>query len=583
MKLARAIFGCILALLVLLPQEGARAAITLLPNGEACFSALSPTSGGPSGTGTGFVGLLGTITGGSGGTAGTYGGVALTGGSGSGATANITVSGGMVTGVAIVNPGSQYVVGDVLSAASGSIGNVVGFSVPVSSVAINSSLAGGTVAMYVPNTSTFKQTWFNADGALSHQNTNPINLDANGCAIIYGTGSYRQVLKDSLGNTIWDQITTDTSATNNTFWAGLALASGTPNAIQVTDAGFNSTDGSIIQFIPIASNTGPTTLTPSGTGVPVSIVKDTASGAVALSGGEIVAGAPSNVVQVVYSASQNNFHLLNLVNTLNPTTQQTLCGAIGLKIANSSGTPNSQALITADQITAINGSFQVASRLSSSYTLNITTGNVTATANGMDGEAPGTSAWIYIWAIDNGTQGASLGSLSATAPTMPSGYSYKCRIGAMRVDGSGNLKRTEQLGNYTTYTVSGGIPLPSAATTTNANVSIYTAASTTSVVPSTATRINISLQGYATGQVSQTLDLVAAPNASYADSTSTNPPPCGRFDQSSGATLSFSSATQCVLQLESSNIYWGVTFGVSNAGNIAGVYVYGWVDKVNAN
>jgi len=41
--------------------------------------------------------------------------VPLTGGSGSGATANITVSGQTVTSVTIVNGGNFYVVGDVLS------------------------------------------------------------------------------------------------------------------------------------------------------------------------------------------------------------------------------------------------------------------------------------------------------------------------------------------------------------------------------------------------------------------------------------------------------------------------------------
>jgi hypothetical protein len=58
-------------------------------------------------TGTGMVGLLGTITGGSGGTARTYGGIALTGGAGSGATANISLSGGAVTAVPLLNPGSH--------------------------------------------------------------------------------------------------------------------------------------------------------------------------------------------------------------------------------------------------------------------------------------------------------------------------------------------------------------------------------------------------------------------------------------------------------------------------------------------
>ncbi len=271
------------------------AAATLLPNGEQCFQATAGING--------MVGLLGSITGGSGGTTGTYGGVALTGGSGSGATANITVSGGAVTGVAILNPGVAYVAGDVLSATSGNIGNVTGFSVPVASISINSSLAGGTVGFYIPNTPTFKQTWFNADQALNHQNTNPVQLDANGCAIIYGTGLYRQVLKDSLGNTVWDQITADTSSNNGAFWAG--LSGGSPNTITVTDPGFNLTSGSVIYFSALNTNTGPATLNPSGTGA-IPILRDTTTGPIALTGGEITA---TNIVGVIYDSALNSFHL----------------------------------------------------------------------------------------------------------------------------------------------------------------------------------------------------------------------------------------------------------------------------------
>ena len=111
MKLLSRFIPILLAALVMLGNGQAWAQATLLPPGEQCFSALSPISGGASGTGTGFLGLLGTITAGSGGTSGTYGGVALTGGVGSGATANITVSGGGVTAVAIQNAGKGYAVG----------------------------------------------------------------------------------------------------------------------------------------------------------------------------------------------------------------------------------------------------------------------------------------------------------------------------------------------------------------------------------------------------------------------------------------------------------------------------------------
>lgn len=179
--------------------QSAYAQATQIPPGEVCFSASTGVNG--------SIGLLGAITGGSGYVNGTYGGVAITGGTGSGATANITVAGGAVTGVAILNPGTQYAVGDVLSASNANLGGAgSGFSFPVASIGINSNLAAGRVGFYVPGTLTFKTTWRNS--TQTTPNTNPVVLDANGCAVIYGVGSYRQIVKDSLGNTVWDQVTT---------------------------------------------------------------------------------------------------------------------------------------------------------------------------------------------------------------------------------------------------------------------------------------------------------------------------------------------------------------------------------------
>lgn len=66
---------------------------------------------------------------------GTYDDVALTGGTGTGATADITVAGGSVTAVVPVLGGSGYTVGDILSAAAADIGGTgSGFSVAVLSV-----------------------------------------------------------------------------------------------------------------------------------------------------------------------------------------------------------------------------------------------------------------------------------------------------------------------------------------------------------------------------------------------------------------------------------------------------------------
>lgn len=67
---------------------------------------------------------------------GPYTNVPLTGGSGSGATADITVSGGAVTAVTIVLRGSNYVIGDTLSADDADLGGGggSGFSIDVDTI-----------------------------------------------------------------------------------------------------------------------------------------------------------------------------------------------------------------------------------------------------------------------------------------------------------------------------------------------------------------------------------------------------------------------------------------------------------------
>jgi len=81
------------------------------------------------------ISTLGAPTGGSGYTNGLYYNVQLTGGSGSAAYADITVSGGAVTAVALRNGGCLYKVGNALSAAVADIGGTgTGFSVSVATV-----------------------------------------------------------------------------------------------------------------------------------------------------------------------------------------------------------------------------------------------------------------------------------------------------------------------------------------------------------------------------------------------------------------------------------------------------------------
>ena len=88
------------------------------------------------GANLGVIGALGSISGGSGYASGAYAGVALTGSAtGFGATANIVISGGVVTSVTLTNQGKQFAIGDTLSAAATSLGGAgSGFAITVTNI-----------------------------------------------------------------------------------------------------------------------------------------------------------------------------------------------------------------------------------------------------------------------------------------------------------------------------------------------------------------------------------------------------------------------------------------------------------------
>jgi microcystin-dependent protein len=188
-------------------------------------------------------------------------------------------------------------------------------------------LSGGSVSFYIPGTTTLKNTWQNS--TQTTLNTNPIILDIAGSAVIYGAGCYREVVKDSASNTIYDQPTCDTSSTN-LIWAG--TSSGTANVQSLTASNFTSADGQTVSFIAGLTNTGPTVLVINGL-AGINILRDTASGSFSLSGGEVVAG---NNVQVVYDATRGAFHLVtNPVTASNPLVTITSSGTTDLGAASS--------------------------------------------------------------------------------------------------------------------------------------------------------------------------------------------------------------------------------------------------------
>lgn len=430
----------------------------------------------------------------------------------------------------------------------------------------NGAYISGSLNMYVPNTTSFKQTW--QDSSQSALNTNPIQLDANGCAIIYGVGSYRQQLYDGpvvlgvvTGNQIWDLTTTDTSAYNSLFWAG--LAGGTPNVITVSDPGFNSTDGTVINFVALNTNTGSATLNPGSGAIP--ILKTTTSGPTSLTGGEITAG---NIVSVVYYSTTASFQLISTPTSTGATTSTPLCGATGLVITNDTSFPNSKVTVTADQVVTISSSGAFISRNNVNTSVNFTTTG----AGGIDTGTFSASTWYNVYVLDNGTAASALGSTSATAPTLPSGYPYKCRLGAVFANGTPSLLRTKQAGADTVFVVSSAVTtsLPvlssgnAGAVGTGPTVSIAVA----NFVPPTATQMKL----LATTNNTAGCVLVAGPNNLYAGNGATgtlNPPPL----------MITSNSTQLGIPadfvLESASIFWASTG--------CALYARGWKDKVNAN
>jgi tail fiber protein gp53 len=119
-------------------------------------------------------------------------------------------------------------------------------------------LAAGKVFYYIPNTSTPKNTWQDAGELVL--NTNPIILDSAGRCIAYGQGEYRQVVQDSFGNTIWDQLTQDlTSAIQSSVALFCGTSTGTANAqvVSPSPAVTSITTGQQFSFFAGLSNTGP--------------------------------------------------------------------------------------------------------------------------------------------------------------------------------------------------------------------------------------------------------------------------------------------------------------------------------------
>ena len=103
-------------------------------------------------------------------------------------------------------------------------------------------LAGGTVALYVPNTSTPKISW--QDPGATIPNANPIILDGAGGCYLWGSGEYREVVSDVHGNLIFDALTLDPgyailATFNGTSTTSVAIGTGSKTFTTQPDCNFS--------------------------------------------------------------------------------------------------------------------------------------------------------------------------------------------------------------------------------------------------------------------------------------------------------------------------------------------------------
>ena len=237
-----------------------------------------------------------------------------------------------------------------------------------------------------------------------------------------------------------------------------------------------------------------------------------------------------------------------------------------LKIS-SLGINNYISVITADSVTLhkSTGESYLAKNVNVSPQINA------SGVNGLDAGSVVANTWYYLYLISDGTLVRGLFSLSATAPTLPSGYTYFTRIGAVRAGASGHLLQTLQYGNKAQYVVTTGsnvasLPILSSGAFGSYSTTspTYVAISTSNVVPPTASKITGVLCNASTGTTSS---VGLAPNSNYSGIGTSNPPLIHAISGNAGSRV-------FTYVLETSNIY---AYSSTSAGLIQ---CLGWEDNL---
>jgi hypothetical protein len=190
--------------------------------------------------------------------------------------------------------------------------------------------------------------------------------------------------------------------------------------------------------------------------------------------------------------------------------------------------------------------------------------------NGLDTGSWAYSTWYYIHHVYNPTTLADglIFSLSVTAPTLPSGYTLWARIGSFRTPSATNYYPLgfTQFGRTVQYRVAAGSNITAPLTmASGTSITVWTAVSTTSFVPITASKIRLQMM---ISNQANGAQLSVAPNSAY---TLENAPLM--FQNSSIYKSEISLVGDMIL--ESNNVYWG-----GNGYSTVFLYCLGWEENL---
>lgn len=271
---------------------------------------------------------------------------------------------------------------------------------------------------------------------------------------------------------------------------------------------------------------------------------------------------PGQSFEIIGDASSTGWNSVSQIVTYPPVASYSK-----LVVTNDSGTPNSIVNITADYFTVWDGAGNAKTIPAVSLlTVNISTSGV----NGLDTGTVANNTAYFIHIVYNPSTNVVGGifSLSATAPTLPTGYSMSGRCSWQHTDtATTNLRRITQRGKDAQYVVGAAVTTAmqvinsaTIGTVAAAGTAAYVSTSVAGLVPSTAAKITVASLTFAGGS------FLVAPNTAYSGFTSANPPPM----VGTGATANITQVATFVLET--------LAIGIANSGGTQ--YCVGWEDNL---